>query len=210
MDIAASSGQALFVVERMLDGRWESVSARDSRAEADDMAKAIVEEIQGVQVRVVQKATEDPEGGSETADDEADEQELRILIAEDNDINQRVFIELLNLISCQYDVVENGAEAIAALMRSPFDIVLMDIQMPVMDGITAIKEIRSLGSPISKTPIIAITADAMRGDREKCMAAGADDYIPKPIDSDQLFASIGRCTGRMVAKPEKPATSAVA
>jgi CheY-like chemotaxis protein len=188
----------------------QSVSSHDNKADADNTAKAISAGIQDVQVRVVAQPTEFSESEPENAVNEVDEQELRILIVEDNLINQKVVIGLLSQVPCQYDVVENGAEAIAALMRSPYDIVLMDMQMPVMDGVTATKEIRLLGDPISKIPIIAITADAMTGDREKYLAAGVDDYVAKPIDSEQLFTAIGRHTGQTVSKLETQAPSAVA
>ena len=210
MDRAASFKQAGFAVEQLLDGRWEGVSLHDSKADADETAKALIEDIKDLQVRVVQQATEALESESENALNEADERELRILIAEDKLINQKVVIGLLSQIPCQYDVVENGAEAIAALIRSPYDIVLMDVQMPGTDGVAATKQIRSLGGPISKIPIIAITANAMAGDREKYLAAGMDDYVAKPIDSKQLYTAIGRCTGQTMTKLKTQIPSAAA
>ena len=162
----AFSNQANFIVEQFLDSRWKSVSSHISKTEADDTAKAIVENAKNMQVRVVQQATEASESELKDVSNAANEQNLRILIAEDDPINQKVVVALLSKIPCQCDVVENGAEAVAALMRSSYDIVLMDIQMPVMDGVTATQEIRSLGSTISKVPIIAVTANVDQRDRD--------------------------------------------
>ena len=155
-----------------------------------------------MQVRVVQQAAKVSESDSENAVSTANEQDLRILIAEDKPINQKVVVGLLSPLSCQCDVVGSGAEAVAALMRSSYDIVLMDVQMPVMDGVKATQEIRSLGGAIGKVPIIAITANAMQGDREEYLAAGMNDYVAKPIDRKLLLAAISRCTGQTVLDPE--------
>jgi CheY-like chemotaxis protein len=163
-----------------------------------------------MRMRVVEKATDDSRGGSQSLTKDEIERNLRILIVEDNLTNQKVVVGLLSQIPCQCEVVENGAEAVAALMRSPYDVVFMDIQMPVMDGVTATQEIRSLGGEVSGVPIIAITADAMQGDREKHLAAGMDDYVAKPINSESLFAAISRCTGRPALNSQVRATDAVA
>ena len=154
--------------------------------------------------------SQNAESESENTVNEFEDQELRVLIAEDDPINQKVVIAMLGQLPCQCDVVGNGAEAIAALMRSHYDIVLMDVQMPGMDGVAATKEIRALGGPINKIPIIAITANAMAGDREKYLAAGMDDYVAKPIDSKQLFTAIGRCTGQTMTKLKTKTASAAA
>lgn len=118
---------------------------------------------------------------------------MRILIVEDNDINQKVVVGMLASLDAQYDVVENGAEAVAAVVRSHYDLVLMDIQMPVMDGVEATQKIRSLGGDAAKLPIVAMTSHAMQGDREKYLAAGMDDYIAKPLDRAMLVSMVERC-----------------
>tara|TARA_Y100001936_G_scaffold253992_1_gene323158 strand:+ start:3819 stop:6752 length:2934 start_codon:yes stop_codon:yes gene_type:complete len=117
---------------------------------------------------------------------------LRILIAEDNSINQKVISSMLAPVDCQYDIVQNGLEAVAAVTRSNYDLVLMDIQMPQMDGVEATKRIRSLPNKISEIPIIAMTANAMQGDRENYLGSGMDDYVSKPIDQRELISAIVR------------------
>ena len=88
---------------------------------------------------------------------------------------------------CQFDIVNNGLEAVAAVTRSKYDLVLMDVQMPEMGGVAATKQIRSLAGDIGKVPIIAMTANAMQGDREYYLDAGMTDYVSKPIDQRELL-----------------------
>ena len=109
---------------------------------------------------------------------------LRILIAEDNIINQKVISKMLNKLNYHADVAANGLEVLAALERQAYDVVLMDIQMPEMDGLDAAKRIRERWPDGPK--IIAITAYAMQGDREKCIASGMNDYITKPVNLEEL------------------------
>lgn len=118
---------------------------------------------------------------------------LRILLAEDNLVNQEVAVASLEDVGHLVSVVENGAEAVEEVQRNPYDIVLMDMHMPVMDGITATRTIRKLDGALSEIPIVALTANAMAGDREKYLEAGMDDYASKPFDLDQLLATIRRC-----------------
>jgi len=116
--------------------------------------------------------------------------ELRVLLVEDNQINQKVAKEILRLGGIDPQVVENGAKAVEAVRDGAFDLVLMDIQMPEMDGREATTVIRNeLG--LADLPIIAMTAHTMAGDREKCLAVGMSDYISKPIDPELLFQAIG-------------------
>ena len=111
-------------------------------------------------------------------------QDLRILIAEDNIINQKVILKMLNKLNYHADVAANGLEVLAALERQAYDVVLMDIQMPEMDGLDAARRIREKWPEGPK--IIAITAYAMQGDREKCIASGMNDYITKPVNLEEL------------------------
>ncbi len=117
---------------------------------------------------------------------------LRLLVAEDNQINQKVITVLLASLDCRVNFVGNGVEAVEAVMRSDYDVVLMDIQMPEMDGPTAARRIRALGGTKSETPIIALTANAMKGDRERYLSAGMNDYVSKPINQRDLHEAIWR------------------
>jgi signal transduction histidine kinase/ActR/RegA family two-component response regulator len=123
---------------------------------------------------------------------------LRVLVAEDNEMNQFVTEQLLMQQGCIATIVENGALAVDAVRNGHFDLVLMDCQMPEMDGLAATRAIRAIRATTAahRLPIIALTADAVSGDREKCLEAGMDDYVSKPIDSKLLFAAIQRLTRR--------------
>ncbi|WP_147821173.1 hybrid sensor histidine kinase/response regulator [Salidesulfovibrio onnuriiensis] len=117
---------------------------------------------------------------------------LRVLIVEDDPINQRYLSRLLEFQGCESHVVEDGSKAIAALKRRPYDVVLMDVQMPGMDGFEATLEIRSgkHEGVNSKVPIIALTAYAMWGDEQRCLHAGMDAYLAKPVDVDTLISTM--------------------
>ena len=112
-----------------------------------------------------------------------------ILLVEDNDLNQIIAKKLLEKKGLQVDVANNGQEAIEKLQTGDYELILMDIQMPVMDGVTATKEIRKMGK-FKDLPIIAMTAHAMSGDKEKSLEAGMDDHVTKPIDMKMLYASL--------------------
>ena len=105
---------------------------------------------------------------------------------------------------------ETGAQALSAVMRTPYDVVLMDIQMPEMDGITATRKIRELDGPQSEIPIIALTANAMVGDKEAYLGAGMSDYVTKPIEPAELSAALVRQCGTDIAMALKPPVAAIA
>jgi two-component system sensor histidine kinase/response regulator len=119
-------------------------------------------------------------------------QRLRILLAEDNAVNRRLAQILLQKQGHSVATAENGREAVRLFGVEPFDLILMDVQMPEMDGLEATAAIRTLEETSSRRriPIAALTAHAMTSDRERCVAAGMDGYITKPIDPDELFRTI--------------------
>ncbi len=120
---------------------------------------------------------------------------LRILVAEDNQVNQLLVSALLRRLGCQVDLVSNGLEAISAVQRIPYDLILMDVQMPEMDGIAASQAIRRLPGDVRRIPIIALTANAMAGQREEYIEAGMNEYVSKPIDMAQLMGAMTRLCG---------------
>ncbi len=126
----------------------------------------------------------------DVADDEPDVGALRILAAEDQPINQQVLRAFLTGAGHEVTLVEDGALALAAVQQSDFDIVLMDIQMPNMDGFEATRAIRAFAHPLCSIPIIALTANAMAGDKERCLESGMDGYVSKPINAEDLQREI--------------------
>ena len=125
---------------------------------------------------------------------ENDKHKMRILVAEDNDVNQKVAQAMMRKMGLRADVVANGLEAVNALQTVPYDLVLMDCQMPEMDGFEATRAVRQEGSSAlnPSIPIIAMTASAMRGDRDKCIQAGMSDFIAKPIQIRELAETLAK------------------
>jgi GAF domain-containing protein/DNA-binding response OmpR family regulator len=121
---------------------------------------------------------------------------LRILVAEDNVVNQKLALRILQQMGYRADLASNGIEAVESVERQPYDVVLMDVQMPEMDGLEASRRITTKWSPAERPRIVAMTANAMQGDRELCIAAGMDDYITKPIRVDQLIEALNHVPAR--------------
>ena len=128
---------------------------------------------------------------------------LKILVAEDNAINRELAIQMLARLGLEVATVNNGHEAVAAAAAGGFDLILMDIQMPELDGLAAVTAIRALPGIAAHVPIVAVTANAMLGDRERYLAAGFDDYLAKPLRLEQLSQVIARWTGNA----ERPAAA---
>jgi len=128
----------------------------------------------------------------------------RALLVEDNPINQKVGAHMVARLGWEVDIAVTGVEAIEAVTASTYDLILMDCQMPEMDGFEATKRIRAMGGRLGAVPIVAMTAIAMAGDRERCLRAGMDDYIPKPVSWEDLEKVLSRYeSGRSTAVPAK-------
>jgi len=131
---------------------------------------------------------------------------LKILLAEDNPVNQKLAAKILERRGYSVAIAENGAAAVALWEKEPFDLILMDVQMPEMDGFEATARIREKEKALGRhTPIVAMTAHALKGDRERCLEAGMDGYVAKPIQREELFAAIEKATS---SKTDEPATAA--
>jgi len=125
----------------------------------------------------------------------------KILLVEDNPVNREVAVGMLESLGCSAHAAENGWQALQAMNNDAFDAVLMDCQMPVMDGLTATAELRrrEQNSGGARLPIIALTANTMEGDRERCLAAGMDGFLVKPLDREQLATALACCDAALAA-----------
>jgi len=172
--------------------------------------------------RALLSALEGPHGRSEDRGAKSQQPEphdefacRRILVAEDNEVNQEVAVAMLQAFGCEIEAVENGRLAVDRVDNESFDLVLMDCQMPKMDGFAATREIRARekadsesGGEARRLPIIALTAHAMPGDRQECLSAGMDDYLTKPFTKNELRELLGRWlpeSGDTASRPEEGA-----
>jgi CheY-like chemotaxis protein len=152
------------------------------------LAEALLEAVRGVPLSPEPPAQTDP-----VADDFS---ALRILVVEDNVVNQKVALGMLARLGCRADVAANGLEALEAVHRQPYDVVLMDVQMPLMDGLEATREIRTQLPAEGQPHIVALTANALAEDRDSCLSAGMDDYLSKPLRAAQLVAVLAASPAR--------------
>ena len=134
----------------------------------------------------------------------AEHHPLRILLAEDNVVNQKLAIRLLEKLGYRANIAGNGVEALEALELQPYDLLLSDVQMPEMDGLEATRRIIERWPEGERPWIVAMTAEAMSGDRERCLEAGMDDYLTKPIRVEELVAAIKRAPRRADQAPDPP------
>ena len=132
---------------------------------------------------------------------------MKILLVEDNVINQKIALRILEKFGYAADMAANGLEALEAVERQPYDLIYMDVQMPEMDGLEATKEIIRRYPPDKRPKIIAMTANAMDGDREKCLEAGMDDYIPKPVTIEEIKKSLSKWGTEIQAYKRKKSNS---
>lgn len=142
--------------------------------------------------KTAEEAERHPALGSTEQNSELERPDLKVLVAEDNRTNQMIAQSMLRRLGCRVDVAGNGQEAIEAVAARPYDIVLMDVQMPEVDGLEATRRIRAREDAVSAIPIIALTANAMAGDRTICLEAGMDDFVSKPINKQTLIQAINR------------------
>lgn len=122
----------------------------------------------------------------------ANDRLVRVLLVDDNVINQRLAARLLQKLGCEVAVASSGREALELLAAGPQDLVIMDCQMPDLDGYETTRQIRADEGDGRRTPIVAMTAYAMRGDRERCLAAGMDDYYSKPVNGEDFIEMLER------------------
>ncbi len=184
----------------------------DLEATAGDFAVCLAKPVKHGQlrdalIRAVTGASAEPKPAAKPAEGTlADRYPIRFLLAEDNAVNQKVALRLLQQFGYLADVAHNGVEAVSAVSTRPYDVIFMDVQMPEMDGLQATRRIREFeqvaGARAQKHIIIAMTANAMVGDRERCMAAGMDDYLPKPVRPDALRMMIEKWGKALVRAPE--------
>ena len=131
---------------------------------------------------------------------------LQVLAVDDNDLNRQILAAMLDLWPVETSWATNGVEALEAMALRAFDVVLMDVQMPVMDGLTATQRVRAGSGPNRDTPIIALTANARQEDRTQCMAAGMTDFVTKPISAESLANALIRATHASEAAPADAGT----
>ena len=159
---------------------------------------AAVAGLLGTEIRTPDRFADSPAPAAASSD-----ASFRVLVVDDVKVNQRLVSVMLSAIGMRIDLAANGREAVKAVDSLPYDLVLMDVQMPEMDGLEATRQIRALGGAARHVPILAMTANAMVGDREICLQAGMNDYISKPIDKDKLIERARYWLGQDAETPSR-------
>jgi len=174
------AGLGLNIVKRLVAVLDASLAVDTETGRGTTMAFSLALRLPGPALRIIKpkKDASTPEGFVSKG--------LRILLVEDERINRVALTKLLEKQGCTVATAENGKQALDILSKERFDCVLMDVQMPVMDGLTAVKNLRNSNGPSARVPVIALTAHAMDGDRDECLNAGMDGYLAKPVDMDEL------------------------
>ncbi len=195
-------------IVRMMGGHFEVKSSPQNGSEFRFVipAKPQTATLEKEQPEQAPQQRKDDRGREDAT--ETREARRSILIAEDNEINRSVLKAFLERLPVDLTFAENGAKAVALASARAFDIILMDVQMPVLDGVRATAEIRAGDGPCRTAPIIALTANAMEGDRQKYIDAGMNDYVSKPIDPQALYAAIKNAKPVAAALRNSPARSA--
>ena len=177
------SGLGLSITKRLIEMMGGTIWV-ERTVEGEGSSFSFKVQFQRVPERVIVPENESPAGLSTPLPP------LRVLLAEDNPVNQLLVVSLLRKKDCHVTAVETGVDALRAYQESAFDLILMDVQMPDMDGLTATQRIRAAEVPGKRIPIIALTAGVMKNDREKCIEAGMDDYVSKPFKISEFFTKI--------------------
>jgi len=197
----AAPSQRLFLLEGT-PGQGRELGIADEQILPRPFVRQTFDRImKRLKARVEQSATKQPPPAPESS-----RRLLRILMAEDNPANQRVATALLKAAGFQIEIVGNGRAAVERAASAEFDIILMDVQMPVMDGLTATRRLREI-EKVRFIPIVGLTAGAMEEDRSKCLAAGMNDYLSKPIDWDKLLTLLDRIERERYGKPSASKTA---
>ena len=181
---------------------FSSISAREAALEESQFAaylmkplkpSVLLDTLMNLFAGEVKQIETEPLADKATLDPEmAKRLPLRILLVEDNAVNQKLAVRLLSQMGYRADLAGNGLEAIQAVGRQKYDVVLMDVQMPEMDGLEASRRICARWPRGERPYIVAMTANAMQGDRERCLEAGMDDYVSKPIRVNELVAAMSK------------------
>ncbi|MEO8653839.1 MAG: GAF domain-containing protein, partial [Ramlibacter sp.] len=205
MDGVALAGHLRSIDKDMPMVLFSSLGHREQHAEAQDLFKAFLAKplhqsqlFDTLMALLVKDAAPRPAAPVKPKmdTDMAARHPLRILLAEDNVVNQKLAMRLLQQMGYRADLASNGIEAIECMERQPYDVVLMDVQMPEMDGLEASRRINARWKADERPRIVAMTANAMQGDREECLAAGMDDYVTKPIAIDRLVEALSNASQR--------------
>jgi CheY-like chemotaxis protein len=178
---------------------FSSIGRRESGSNWADFAAVLVKPLKPSQlfnalsqVLIGELEEEISAAGQSTGQLLGERYPLQILLAEDNRVNQMLAVRLLEKMGYRADIVGNGLEAVSALDQKSYDVILMDVQMPEMDGLEATRTIRNVRALDAGPRIIAMTANAMQGDREICLEAGMNDYVSKPIRTEELASALER------------------
>ncbi len=217
-EIVLTSSRRVLALEQPLATRWISVCGAHPAAGRGAPVAHVPSWIRGARfVRRVVGALEpdaliapalsEPILENATPDNDVGEG-LSVLVAEDNPINQQVLSRMLRRLGATADFVENGRLAVEAVQRRAYDVVLMDGQMPVLDGEDATREIRNLPGPAGRVTVVAVTAHTLQGDQSRCFAAGMDDHVPKPLTLDALRTTLERVRARRELDEDDRAESA--